>query len=77
MDVKEKINERLQRMPKRAQAEVLNFAEYLLAKAQAQDARDEEQDWSETSLLLAMRGLEDEEGLEYTVDDLEERFPSS
>jgi Flp pilus assembly protein CpaB len=56
---------------------VLDFVEYLLAKAERQQARREEQAWSRTSLSLAMRGMEDENGPEYTAEDLEERFSSS
>lgn len=77
MDLTEKINERLHRMPTHIQAEVLNYAEYLLAKAGSRDGRGEEDDWSRLSLASAMRGLEEEDGPEYTTDDLEERFSSS
>jgi hypothetical protein len=77
MSVAEKINERVQQLPERTQAEVLDFVEYLLAKAERQQARREEQEWSRTSLSLAMRGMEDENGPEYTAEDLEERFSKS
>jgi len=77
MSVTEKINERVQQLPERTQAEVLDFVEYLLAKAEQQQARREEQEWSRHSLSLAMRGMGDENGPEYTAEDLEERFPSS
>ena len=77
MSVTEKINERVQQLPKRTQAEVLDFVEFLLAKAERQQARQEEQEWSRQSLSLAMRGMEGEEGPEYTAEDFEERFSSS
>lgn len=77
MNVTEKINERVQQLPERTQSEVLDFVEYLLAKAERQQVRQEEHEWSRTSLSLAMRGMEDENGPEYTADDLEERFSSS
>jgi hypothetical protein len=78
MSVTEKINERVQQLPERTQAEVLDFVEYLLAKAERQQARREEQAWSRTSLSLAMRGMEeDDDGPEYTAENLEERFSKS
>lgn len=77
MNVTEKINERVQQLPERTQSEVLDFVEYLLAKAERQQARQAEQEWSRQSLSLAMRGMEDENGPEYTAEDLEERFSSS
>jgi len=76
MNVTEKINERVQQLPKRTQAEVLDFVEYLLTKAERLQARREEQEWSRQSLSLAMRGMEDEEGPEYTAEDFEERYSS-
>ncbi|MFO8232343.1 MAG: hypothetical protein R6U20_06735 [Longimonas sp.] len=51
--------------------------EYLLAKAERQQARREEQEWSRQSLSLAMRGMEDENDPEYTAGDFEGRFSSS
>jgi hypothetical protein len=77
MSVTEKIVERVQQLPERTQVEVLDFVEYLLAKAERQQARREERAWSQHSLSLAMRGMEDEKGPEYTSEDLKERFPSS
>lgn len=76
MNVVDKINERVQRLPERTQAEVLDFVEYLLAKAERQQARHEEKEWSRYSLSLAMRDM-DESGPEYTSEDLKERFSSS
>lgn len=70
MAVAEKINERVQQLPERAQAEVLNFVEYLLVRSEQAQGRRE---WSEGSLALALRGMEDD-GPEYTDDDLTERF---
>jgi len=76
MSVTEKINERVQQLPERTQAEVLDFVEYLLAKAERQQARREEREWSRQSISLAMRGIEEDDP-EYTAEDLEERFFSS
>jgi anaerobic ribonucleoside-triphosphate reductase len=77
MNVAEKINKQVRRLPEQTQSEVLDFVEYLLAKAERQQVRREEQEWSRTSVSLAMRGMEDENGPEYTAEDLEERFSSS
>lgn len=77
MSVTEKINDRVQQLPERTQAEVLDFVEYLLAKTERQQAHREEREWSRQSLSLAMRGMEDETGPEYTAEDLEEGFSSS
>ena len=77
MNVTEKINERVQQLPERTQSEVLDFVEYLLEKAERQQARREEREWSRQALSLAMRGMKDENGPEYTAEDLEERFSSS
>lgn len=77
MSVTEKINDRIRQLPERTQAEVLDFVEYLLAKAERKQARREEREWSRQSLSLAMRGMEDENGPEYTIEDLEERFSST
>lgn len=54
-----------------------NTGNHGLAKAERQQARREEQKWSRTSLSLAMRGMEDENGPEYAAEDLEERFSKS
>jgi hypothetical protein len=77
MSVTEEINDRVQQLPERTQAEVLDFVEYLLAKAEREQARREEREWSRLSVLLAMRGIENENGPEYTTEDLEEYFSSS
>jgi len=38
------------------------------------DVSEDESDWLSLSLVLAMRGMEDEDLPEYTVTDLKERF---
>jgi hypothetical protein len=77
MSVVEKISERVQQLPERRQAEVLDFVESLVAKTEREQARREEREWSRQSLSAAMRGMEDENGPEYTAEDLEECFSSS
>lgn len=77
MNVAEKINKQVQRLPEQTQAEVLDFVEYLLTKTEREQAREEEQEWTGFSLAAAMRGIEEETEPEYTQGDLEERFTSS
>ena len=76
MSVAEKIDERVRQLPERTQAEVLDFVKYLLTKEEWRQARHEEQEWSRL-VSLAMRGMEDEDGPEYTSEDFEERFSAS
>ncbi|MCS3830962.1 hypothetical protein GGP91_003061 [Salinibacter ruber] len=77
MNVAEKIDNQVRRLPEQTQAEVLDFVEYLLAKTEQKPVRDEEQEWTRMSLASAMQGLEEESEPEYTEADLEERFSSS
>ncbi|PSQ86531.1 MAG: hypothetical protein BRD42_04790 [Bacteroidetes bacterium QS_3_64_15] len=77
MSVTEEMNDQVQQLPERTQAEGLDFVEYMLAKAEREQARREEREWSRHSLLLAMGGIEDENGPEYTAEDLDEHFSSS
>lgn len=70
MAISEKIQQHVQKLPASFQAEVLDFVEYLLAKA-----RDwEERDWSDLSLTFAMRDMEDEATPLYTTADLKVVF---
>jgi hypothetical protein len=77
MNVAEKINKQVRRLPEQTQAEVLNFVEYLLTQTEQKSAQEEEQDWTRLSLDSAMRGMEQDPGPEYTEADLEESFSSS
>jgi hypothetical protein len=70
MALVDRIHQHVQRLPTSSQAEVLDFVEYLLAKA----SRQEDIDWTSLSLTSALRGMEDEETPAYTVDDLKEIF---
>lgn len=72
MPVIEQIAQRLQQLPEREQAEVLDFVEYLLVKAERARAHEERRAWTKESLHLALRGMEDEAG--YDAADLKERF---
>jgi len=70
MVLAEKIQLYVQKLPSPFQAEVLDFIEYLLAKAE----RREKNEWTEFSLTLAMRDMEDEGKPEYAAADLKEVF---
>ena len=73
MGISERIQQYVERLPAPLQIEALDFVEYLLAKAE-RDAGQEEKDWLELSLNLAMRGMEDEETPLYTMSDLKVVF---
>lgn len=70
MVIEEKIQENIHRLPASLQAEVLDYVEFLVAKA----ARNDESELSAMSLSLAMRDMEDEETPEYRSTDLRDRF---
>jgi hypothetical protein len=74
MVVAERVYQSVLQLPELFQAEVLNFTEYLLLKAQRMATPEDENVWSSLSLALAMRGMEDEDMPEYTIEDLKERF---
>jgi hypothetical protein len=74
MVLAEKIQQRVERLPAALQAEVLDFVEYLLTKIEREAVLQEGRAWSDYSLSLAMRGMEDEDTPIYTVSDLEVRF---
>lgn len=70
MAVAERIQIYLQKLPPPFQNEVLDFVEYLLAKAE----REERNEWSTLSLASAMHGMENEEMPTYAVTDLKVVF---
>jgi hypothetical protein len=77
MTVTDKIYQRVRILPEPMQAQVLDFVEFLLSKSEA-DSEDNLQDmdnleWSNLSLAMAMRGMEDEEE-PYSMADLKETF---
>lgn len=67
------IVERVQRLPEPLQAEVLDFVEFLLAKASGESGKGENREWMGFSLQSACRDMEDEPEL-YTDRDLRDRF---
>ena len=72
MTITDKIQASVQKLPTAYQAEVLDFVEYLLAKTTRGAREQEEGRWSDVSLTLAMRGMEDEDAPLYTTADLKE-----
>ena len=71
MLVSEKITRHIKKLPDSLQSEVLDFVEFLLAKVE----RDQDDiEWSQFSLTTAMKGLEDEALLSYTLADLKVVF---
>jgi len=70
MMLTEKIQKYIQKLPESLQSEVLDYVEYLLAKAEHETGRQEEKAWSDFSLFTAMRGSEDEDGPDYRPTDL-------
>ncbi len=69
MTLDEKIYQYIQKLPRSFQEELLDYAEYLLKKAEQQ----EKQDWSSLSLSSAMRGMENE-AVVYDLSDVRESF---
>lgn len=74
MAVSDRIQQYVQRLPERMQSEVLAFVEYLLSKSEQEEAQQDERDWAGLSLTLAMRGMERDDGPQYSEADLRETF---
>ena len=73
VSVAEQILRHLESLPDSLQAEVLDFTEYLEAKARAGKTKQEEAEWSALSLSQAMRGMESEPA-PYSEEDIKEAF---
>lgn len=69
MTLDEKIYQYVQKLPHSFQEELLDYAEYLLMKAEQQ----EKQDWISLSLTSAMHDMENEV-ITYSLSDLRENF---
>ena len=67
--IDQKISETIRKLPLSLQQELLDFVDFLLIRAERQEARE----WSMISLASAMRGMESEESL-YTLEDLKVVF---
>ncbi|MBM3334743.1 DUF2281 domain-containing protein [Candidatus Sumerlaeota bacterium] len=74
MVISERIQQCVQELPVSFQREVLDYVEYLLAKAEGATLRQEDKAWSDLSLRSAMRGMEDEITPTYTASDLKVVF---
>ena len=74
MMLTDRIQESVERLPPAFQAEVLDFVEYLLAKAERRTLKDEAASWYDLSLSAAMRGMEYEDTPAYTMSDLKVVF---
>jgi len=74
MTVIDQIHQRVLILPELRQAQVLDFVEFLLAKDEPDFQDPDNLEWSNLSLAMAMRGMEDEELSTYTVADLKETF---
>jgi hypothetical protein len=74
MLIAEKIQKSIKTLPASLQSEVLDYVEYLLAKADHETGRHEERGWSSLSLISAMRGMEYEDHPDYTTSDLKVVF---
>jgi hypothetical protein len=72
MQVSEKIQKYAQKLPDHLQREALDFIEYLMAKWKQEV--NEDADWTNLSLQMMMRGMEDEQTPEYTKSDLKVAF---
>ena len=68
MVLNEKIQEYIRKLPDSLQEEMLDYLEFLLAKAER-----ENKEWSYLSITSAMRGMEDEPDL-YTLADLKVKY---
>lgn len=65
MVMSQKILSFIEKLPPAYEEEVVDFLAYLLAKAE----REENKEWSKTSVTYAMRDMEDEPS-DYSVADL-------
>jgi hypothetical protein len=70
----ERIQQYVQKLPRPLQAEVLDFVEYLLSKAERETSQADGSDWRGLSLAYAMRGMENEVTPTYTTADLKVTF---
>ena len=75
MLVLEKLQSDVLKLPVDLQQEVMDFVEFLLAKAEEKAARQEEVEWSWAALAYTMRQMDEEDGDDaphYSLSDLTE-----
>jgi Protein of unknown function (DUF2281) len=70
MSVKKLISQKIDNLSENKQIEVLDFIDFLLKK----NLDEENEQWNKFSLEQAMKGLENDEFLEYTEADLIEKW---
>jgi hypothetical protein len=68
MVLNKKIQEYIRKLPQSLQEEMIDYLEFLLAKAQRED-----NEWSSLSLASALRGMENEPDL-YSLSDLKVKY---
>jgi hypothetical protein len=73
MSVLELITQKVSSLPDEKQAEVLDFVEFLLQKAEL-EPEQEIKIWNQFSLSQAMKGLENDGMHEYDLSDIKERW---
>ena len=74
MQTIERISHESRKLPETYQREVLDFVEFLLKKAENGDSREEDTEWRNFSLAGALRGMEDDDFLDYTDADYKEKW---
>ena len=70
MKLPQKILQKVTQLPEAAQAEVLDFVDFI----ESRKGHSQEAAWHQFSLAGAMRGMKDEAASEYTAVDLKEPF---
>lgn len=71
----EQINSLFNRLPRAYKEEVLDFVEFLSKKARDGGHSDmTDADWSDFSVENALKGMETDEGVEYTEADLKTQW---
>ena len=69
----------VQKLPVDLQQEVIDFVEFLLARAEHNAARQEEVEWSRVGLAYMMQRMDEAEGEDapiYTLNDLKQEYQS-
>lgn len=74
MSTIDKIHRQAQRLPEPQQKEILDFIEFLLSKANGQDSRQADLEWSRNSIAAAMHGIDNEDSPLYHESDFKEKW---
>jgi hypothetical protein len=74
MSLTDMIEQYVEKLPPSFQSEVLDYVKYLLTKADQESMRNEDKDFSNLSLSLAMRGMEKDNDPIYAASDLKATF---